>query len=213
MQRTECEVTPERSDIVHYAPRVAALVKQFMNMEQQRRRLCCCALVAAACAACRAPGAADIYVMPYDVDPPLVIDGRLDDWENVPNAVELRGRQHVTYMPQTWQGPADLSGTVRVAWRNGISLAAEVTDDTFQQPYTGARIHSGDHLNLWLDLDPTREPDRTVFGKGQHHVAFSPGNLAENQPTPPEIVVYLPTGAETSGGLVAARRTGGGYVL
>lgn len=163
--------------------------------------------------ACLSSPAAEVYVMPYDVDPPLVIDAQLDDWENVPNAIELRARQHVTYMPQTWTGPEDLSGIVRLAWRAGVYLAADVTDDHFQQPYAGQRIYSGDHVNLWLDMQPTREPERTTFGDGQYHVAFSPGNLAEREPTPPEVIVYLPTGATLSGQRVAARRTQHGYVI
>lgn len=155
----------------------------------------------------------EIHVVAYDVDPPIVVDGLLDDWENVPNAIELRTGEHVTYMPQTWDGPADLSGTIRLAWRGGIYLAAEVTDDVFQQPHRGQKVFSGDHVNLWLDMEPTREPDRTTFGEGQYHVAFSPGDLAKGAPTPPEVVVYLPTGARTIGTRVAARRTENGYVM
>lgn len=154
--------------------------------------------------------AADIYIVPYDVDPPIVVDGKLDDWDNVPNAIELRAKAQATYMPRYWQGPADARGTIRLAWRHGLYVAAQVIDDVFQQPYTGEGVYNGDHVNVWLDLQPTREPNRATFGEGQYHVAISPGDFAD---VSPEVVVYLPTGATTKRSRVAAQRTAEGYIV
>ncbi len=157
--------------------------------------------------------AAEIYIMPYDVDPPIVIDGQLDDWANVPHPIELRDKSQATYMPQHWDGPADLSGIMRLAWRNGLYIAADVVDDVFQQPYTCDTLYRGDHVNLWLDLQPTGDPDRTTLGEGQYHIAVSPGNLAKQGVIPAQVVIYLPTGATTANSRVAARRTESGYIV
>ena len=49
--------------------------------------------------------------------PPIVVDGDLADWENVPNAIAIKDKAQVTAGADTWTGPADLSATVRLAWR------------------------------------------------------------------------------------------------
>ena len=165
-----------------------------------------------------ASSSAEAYVIPYDVDPPITIDGKLDDWRDVPNEIVLNKKEQVTYqVGKTWTGPADLSGTIRLAWRNGFYIAAEVTDDLVQQPYSGRGIYNGDHINLWVDFQPTLEPERILFGEGQYHIAVSPGNFGGkaggDKPIPPEIIVYLPDGVPAGGGEVAARRTAAGYVI
>ena len=162
--------------------------------------------------------AADYYVVPYKTDPPIQVDGRLDDWANVPNPLVLSRKEQVTYSPEGWTGPDDLSGVVRLAWREGgLYVAAEVTDSVVNQPYRAGDIWKGDHLNLWVDLIPGQEAERTMFGRGQFHVVVSPGNLGgvsgTEKVTAPEIHVYRPEGLPKEGGEVAARRTDKGYVL
>jgi len=160
---------------------------------------------------------ADSYVMPYDVDPPITIDGKLDDWDDVPNMIVLNKKEQVTYQPQTWAGPADLSGTIRMAWRSGFCIAADVTDDIVQQPYSGHRLYHGDHINLWIDIKPALEPKRVLFGEGQYHIAVSPGNFGGKaggeKPIPPQIIVYVPEGVSPQGSEVVARKTDTGYVI
>ena len=157
-------------------------------------------------------------VIPYDVDPPIMLDGNLDDWGNVPNPIQLDGRAHVTYGGDKWTVADDLSGVIRLAWgSDGICLAAEVNDDKVQQPYSGGDIWKGDHVNLWMDFIPGVEPERTMFGKGQFHVVVSPGNFnapaAGAKPIPPEIFVYRPEGPKQEGGKIAAVRTEKGYIV
>ncbi|MCK5802284.1 MAG: hypothetical protein KAI66_05600, partial [Lentisphaeria bacterium] len=154
---------------------------------------------------------ADYYVLPFKPDPAIVADADLADWVGVPNTIVLKGTKQVTYGRDVWDGDTDLSAVIRLAWRPGqLAIAAEVTDDSFRQPYTGSDIWKGDHLNLWMDFMPGVDPRRHMFGKGQFHVVVSPGNLAGN---PPEIYVYRPEGQNPGPGKVAARRTKNGYVL
>jgi len=161
---------------------------------------------------------ADYHVFPFDVDPPVEIDGDLGDWESIPNVLLLQRREQVTYTPEVWEGPKDLSAVIRIAWRHGgLFVAAEVTDDVVNQPYRARDIWKGDHVNLWVDLIPGQEADRRMFGKGQFHVAVSPGSLGgidgREEPTPPEIHVFRPEGLKQEGGQIVARRAAEGYVI
>jgi len=162
-------------------------------------------------------GAADYYVIPFDVDPPIVVDGDLSDWGNVPNALTITDRAQVTDGAQYWSGPADLSGTVHLAWRQeGIFVAAEVRDDVISQTMTGKDMWRGDHVCVLLDMIPGIEPQRSGFGAGQVQFGISPGSLGTpvgNAPISPEIFIWVPDNAVQGKGQVAARRTDSGYVV
>ncbi len=170
-------------------------------------RWCALLCVLAVCAA----HADDYYVLPFDVDPAVVADGNLSDWGNIPNAITIKDKANVTYGPDMWTGPADLSVTYHLAWRPGmIAVAAEVIDSSFLQPFVGRDIWKGDHINLWMDFTPGVDPQRTMFGEGQFHFVVSPGNFGSN---PPEIYVYRPEGQNPGPGQVAAKRTETGYIV
>jgi len=160
----------------------------------------------------------EYHVIPFKVDPPIQVDAYLDDWAGVPNPLVLNRAEQVTYTPESWSGPGDLSAVIRLAWRRGgLFIAAEVTDDIVNQPYRARDIWKGDHVNLWVDMTPGQDPERRMFGAGQFHVVFSPGNLGgvtgREKRTPPEIYVYRPEGLKQEGGEIAARRTETGYVI
>lgn len=162
--------------------------------------------------------AQDVYFMPFDVDPPLQVDGDLPDWQGVPNEIALTAPEQVTYRKRAWGGPEDLSGIVHLAWRaDGIVLAAEVTDNVVLQPGADAEMWRGDHLMLWLDMTPTAEPERDLPGDGQFQLAISPGNFggaAGGEGTiAPQAWLYRPEALQAAIGTVAARRTDTGYVV
>jgi hypothetical protein len=158
----------------------------------------------------------DFYVTPYDVDPAIEIDARLDDWENVPNAIVMNTAEHVTFGKEAWSGTDDLSATVRLAWRaGGVFIAAEVIDDRVQNPYVGFDMWKGDHVNLLLDFVPSTKPEQTRMGEGQAHIGISPGNFrpGDIDATAAEVVVFRPKGLPNEGARVASRRTDNGYVV
>ena len=162
--------------------------------------------------------AGDSHVIPFNVDPPIQVDGNLDDWANVPNPLILNRHAQVTYTPEVWEGPQDLSGVIRLAWRyGGIFVAAEITDDIVNQPYRARDIWKGDHLNLWVDMTPGQEEERQMFGRGQFHIVLSPGNLGgltgKEEVAAPELYVYRPEGLKQEGGQIVARRTEKGYLI
>lgn len=155
----------------------------------------------------------DFHVIPFDVDPPITVDGDLADWENVPNVIEIKDKAQVTAGADTWTGPADLSGTVRLAWRNtGIFIAARVTDDIVSQAASAKDLWKGDHICLLMDLTPGVEEKRSAFGNGQFQVGISPGSLSAGG-NPPEIAVWAPANAPDKGGEVVSKKTADGYLI
>ncbi len=47
-----------------------------------------------------------LHGIPYKPDPPPAIDGRLDEWENVPNAYTIQTREQVAYGGKAWKSAA-----------------------------------------------------------------------------------------------------------
>ncbi len=169
-------------------------------------------------AAVTAQSTAKPIAIPLKPDPPLTIDGDLGDWNMVPGTHELNTRDQVAKGGGQWQGAQDLSAVVRLAWRREtLYIAAEVRDQTLQQSGRGKDLGKGDHLSLFLDTVPGKEPGNDAFGPRQFQIALSPGNLTATDGTlaniPPEAHCYLPAGASAKGTQVAAQRTAGGYVI
>jgi hypothetical protein len=159
-----------------------------------------------------------LHGIPYKPDPPPAIDGRLDEWQNVPNAYTIQTREQVAHGEKAWKSAQDLSAKVWLAWRGEyLYVAADVTDDRHVQKERGRDMWRGDHVELYLDATPDTEPQRTAWGQGQICVGFSPGNLQRTgdplTDIPPEAAVFTPEGGSVEGVLVAAQKTEKGYVL
>lgn len=157
-------------------------------------------------------------VIPLKPDPPIAIDGNLEEWVSVPGAITVNTAAHVTYHASTWQGPDDLSATIRLAWRNeGLYLAADITDDVVLQTQRDEKLYQGDHVEWFLDLAPDSEPERTSFGKGQFQFAFSPGNFKHTGDPlvdiKPEVYAYKPQGLNVSSVKYAAIKTARGWTM
>jgi hypothetical protein len=160
-------------------------------------------------------GGEDYYVIPFDVDPPIVIDGSLDDWANVPNTIELNRREQVSYGSEHWTGPEDLSAKAHLAYRSdGLYAAVEVTDDVVYQMLTGADFWKGDHVQILLDFTPGVNPIQTAI---QFQFGLSPGSFGEKGAggdiIEPEIHVWRPANTSQKGGQIAASRTSTGYII
>ena len=109
----------------------------------------------------------ELHGIPYKPDPPPAIDGRLDEWENVPNAYAIQTREQVAHGGKAWKSPQDLSAKVWLAWRGEyLYLAADVTDDRHVQKGRGRNMWRGDHVELYLDAAPEAEPQRNAWGRG-----------------------------------------------
>ena len=162
--------------------------------------------------------AEEVRGIPLKPDPPISVDGDLGEWAGMPNAMAVDRAEQVVWGRGTWTSVEDLSGTVRLAWRQEyLFVAAEVTDDALRQSERGFNLWKGDHVELYVDAAPDLDPGRDTFGEGQFHFGFSPGNF-KNTGDPlidcaPEAVCFAPKGVASAGVLVAAKQTGDGWVL
>ncbi|HPC15036.1 MAG TPA: sugar-binding protein [Candidatus Hydrogenedentes bacterium] len=156
--------------------------------------------------------------IPLRPDPPIAVDGVLDEWTTMPNAMVIDKPEQVVWGSGGWQSPADLSGIVHLAWRaECLFVAAEVTDDNLRQTRRGDTIWQGDHVELYVDAQPDLDPARDAFGDGQFQIALSPGNFFNSGDPlidcPPEAFIYRPHGTSVSEIAVAAKPTAAGYAL
>ena len=120
--------------------------------------------------------------IPLRPDPPITVDGKLDDWATVPSVHEINRKEQVIFQPENWKSPEDLSARIRFSWRReGLLIGAEVHDDAFSNSGSGADAFRGDHLELYFDATPSRETSRDDFAAGQTHLILSPGNLADDR--------------------------------
>jgi len=156
--------------------------------------------------------------IPLKPDPPLTIDGRLEDWNDVPGTISLNTQEHATYSGANWKGPQDLSAQVQLAWRQeALFVAVKVTDNVFRQSERGSNLWKGDHVELYLDTAPDTDAGNNVFGPRQFQIGISPGNFQHTGDAltdiAPEAYAFLPAGASAEGTQVGAQRTADGYTL
>ncbi len=167
---------------------------------------------------CSLATAQDLLVIPLKPDPPIAVDGNLEEWAGVPNAIEVRAKAHATWNAATWKGPDDLGATLHLAWRQeGLYLAADVTDDVVLQQQRDEKLYQGDHIEWFIDVAPDLDPARTTFGQGQFQFAFSPGNFrTTGDPLvdlKPEVYCYQPKGMAVTTVKFAAVKTPRGWTM
>jgi len=83
---------------------------------------------------------------------PPVIDGKLDDWKGIPSiSLDREDFGSATGMPVSEENNPN-SALIYTGWDNDFFyFAAEVTDDKFNQPYTGDKIWAGDSIQMGFD--------------------------------------------------------------
>ncbi|MBE6370345.1 MAG: hypothetical protein E7056_09355 [Lentisphaerae bacterium] len=150
----------------------------------------------------------------YDVDPPVVIDGKISDWNDIRVFADYSGEKclgrTIRNSVYSYSGDKDLSGEVKLAWRpHGLYIMGKITDNKHVQ-VGGDRIWGGDHLDLRLDMTPATAKSHEEFGEGQFQLLLSPGNFKDINP---EVQVIRPEGMKISGEQIAAEKTADGYNL
>ncbi len=156
--------------------------------------------------------------IPLKPDPPFAVDGDLGDWAAVPCAISVSAPKQVVWGSGAWTSPQDLSGTVRLAWREeSLFVAADVVDDIVSQTQRGNGIWKGDHIEIYVDARPDLDAARDAIGAGQFQIALSPGNFKNTGDSivdcPAEAFCYRPEGVSTKGVLIASKPTATGWTL
>ncbi len=155
----------------------------------------------------------NLRVLPYIADPGIAVDGKLQDWSQIVNGIELKAKAQVKDGADSWQGTADLGGKFIAGWREeGLYLAAEVTDDKFFVNHSSNDNWKSDHVEFYLDMDPDADRSRTAMGDGQFAFMFLPPQFSEVG-SKPQLVILHPEGTSLQKTQIAASRTGSGYVI
>lgn len=162
---------------------------------------------------CASVFAVEITPIPFKEDPPVIVDGDLEDWNGVPSRIVLDKAEQVvwTYGKDVqWNGPKDLSASLRVCWKpEALFIGIEVTDDFFSQEYTGSQLFLGDHLEMFVDLFP-HVPGADNFQTGQFQLGFSPGDFIKHKP---ESVEFFPQTRELKDVICAAVKNDHGWTM
>lgn len=145
---------------------------------------------------------------------PLALDADASDWPDVPPLAIDRRKQAVigvadpfasTDEHDSWKGPGDLSGKVRVAWEPGsLWVLVQVTDDILR-PEPDQAPYQGDCVELFIDLRETGEVGSPVMSPEVYQVfCVAPGGSEQT----PVVKGKAPEGARFAG-----RKTQSGWVL
>ncbi|MBE6366773.1 MAG: hypothetical protein E7052_02540 [Lentisphaerae bacterium] len=162
-----------------------------------------------------AAAAKPVITCPQKPDPPPVIDGDPNDWEQVPCAIVL-DKSHVTWGQAQYQGEEDLSGTVRLCFdSNYLYLLVEVIDEVIKTA-SDKELFLSDHIEL--DFAPVYKENG--FGPKPSDwriLGFTPGTVEESgdplADMEADATVAAPPGLEWSGIDTAASITEDGYIL
>lgn len=134
---------------------------------------------------------------------PPGIDGDLRDWGALTVLVN-----HITFRPENWQGPLDLSGIAALAWdATALYLALEVVDETFAAPPAGAQMFLGDGAEILFSADLAGDFATTRLNADDCQLGLPP-----NAPSAYRWFPANQAGLQTEV-TVASQRTPTGYTL
>ena len=152
-------------------------------------------------------------VLAERVDQPLVVDGNLEGWTDIPSFTS----SYRVYNNDSWDQTDDLQTFWRLAWDDlNLYLSALVIDDVHVQIRSGDLSYLGDSVELQIDTQ-LRLDLSNQLSTDDYQLVFSPGDFAENAPsfglfrgTPEgQMVSY----GNREGIKVSAEATDSGYVL
>jgi len=129
------------------------------------------------------------------------IDGDLADWQAVQPVVLDAGKHaHI----EGWKGKTDCSARVWTGWdERHLFVAAEVTDDAFEQKQRGFAIWQGDCIQMALCPGPPRS-ESGYGGVVEFGLALTPGG--------PQVWQWIPEAREVAGAKLVVKRSEGKLV-
>ncbi len=119
---------------------------------------------------------------------PPVLDGRISEWPDAFDA-DVSERDNVVHNASGWIGPQDLSYRVYSSWSAGkLYVAIDVCDDVLIQHQEGRAMLSGDHVEIWLDLQLGNDFADVTASADDLQLGFSPGNFND---VPPSAALFV----------------------
>ncbi len=167
-------------------------------------------ILSSICACC---AAAEPLVIPMKQDPPIIVDGNVDDWSDVKSEVKLgKGNFLASFNGESkWSGEKDFCGVMRFCWKPyGLFLCAQVADDVFLQRDKGVECFYGDHVELFMDLKPEAAGKGNEFDEGQFQLLVTPGDFGDIKP---QVVEVFPEGFELPKALCASTKQENGWTV
>lgn len=137
---------------------------------------------------------------------PPVIDGNIDEWDIYDKA----SISNPTIKKENFTSVSDCSGIIYTCWDDqAFYFAVVVTDDVFNQSFTGNQINSGDSITLVFDTDLSGDFNIPFYNSDDFHIDFSPGSFTG---VPPQAFIYFPS--KTPIGVeIKSVKTKSGYII
>lgn len=140
----------------------------------------------------------------------IKIDGSLADWADAKPLV-LNQESQLQEGFSLWKGAEDLSGKICIKWDNtNLYVIADVNDNVpLKNPKTKNNVWNGDSIEMTISLNPSADPGRDSFVKGDKQIGFGTGNGTNVKPS-----IWDWTSAKTpEGAQIDVKKKSGGYIL
>ena len=108
----------------------------------------------------------------------MKIDGKLDEWSNVPY-INLDSAEYLVLANRNWAGPQDLSGKIYVMWdEEYLYLACDIVDNVVLQEKEGSYLFQGDTIEIYLRMNYLVDAGKTYYTTDDYQFGFTPGTDA-----------------------------------
>ena len=138
---------------------------------------------------------------------PPVIDGKTNDWDLYDKFSSFTP----TILKENYTNAKDCSGVFSSCWDDdNFYFLIQVTDDVYNQPYTGNQINKGDSVVFVFDTELEKDFNIPFLNSDDYQIEFSAGN---NSNSAPESFVRWPSNAPLSSAVLASKKYPGGYLI
>ena len=140
---------------------------------------------------------------------PIRVDGHLSDWP-VTRMILLNQKSQITYGKAYWKDDQDFNGRIFLTYDEQYLYISAIVQKKAKKVVNSndkLSLSNGDCLELFLSTN-SHFDQQSRLGRGDYHIAFSPGNDCKN----PQMYC-LNKNSDIPGGRINARSTLKGYLM